>query len=58
MLKKVGLWENVFYFECKNELGIFIEDVREFFLNCVVVDVCKRWFNFFDILYKGYVLLL
>lgn len=33
MLKKVGLWENVFYFERKNELGIFIEDVREVFLN-------------------------
>lgn len=29
MLKKAGLWENALYLERKNELGIFIEDVRE-----------------------------
>ena len=43
MLKKAGLWENALYLERKNELGIFIEDVREVLPNCVVADVRKRW---------------
>ena len=58
MLKKAGLWENAFYLERKNELGIFIEDVREVLPNCVVADVQKRWPNPPDIQYKGHVPLL
>ena len=55
MLKKAGLWENALYLERKNELGIFIEDVREVLPNCVVADVRKRWTNPPDIPYKGHV---
>ena len=55
MLKRAGLWENVLYMECKHELGIFIEDIRDVLPNCVVADVRKRWANPPDMPYKGHV---